>query len=153
VIASVYWDKVDNRAFTSAVAVSLVFFLVARFQLIPIEGAVAVVLEVFSAVGAGVVLGLMAFGFLGKRIGLSVAVTAALALVWPMLGFLRDYPVLLSSLNGYGVSTLVCVALSLRNRKSFDFDLIAKRVTSFHDEDSIGPVTTAAATAMVNPDN
>jgi hypothetical protein len=108
---------------------------------------------VFSAVGAGVVLGLMAFGFLGKRIGLSVAVTAALALVWPMLGFLRDYPVLLSSLNGYGVSTLVCVALSLRNRKSFDFDLIAKRVTSFHDEDSIRPATTAATTAMVNPDN
>src|SRR5690606_6648261 len=66
VIASFYWKKVTNRAFTSAVAVSLVFFLVARFQLIPIEGAVALVLEVFATVGAGVVLGLMAFGFFGK---------------------------------------------------------------------------------------
>ncbi|QOW22313.1 sodium:solute symporter family protein [Novilysobacter avium] len=135
VIASVYWNKVTNRAFTVAVAVSLVFFIVARFQLVPIEGALAVLLEVFAAVGAGVVLGLMAFGFFGKRTGLTVGVVAALALVVPMVGFLRDYPVLLASLNAYGVSTMVCSALSVGNHKPFDFNLIAKRVTAFQEDE------------------
>ncbi len=147
VIASVYWDKVTNRAFTVAVAVSLVVFIVARFQLVPLEGAVAVLLELFAALGAGVVLGLMAFGFLGKRSGLAVGAIAALALVVPMHGFLRDYPVLLSALNAYGVSTLVCTALSMGNRKAFDFNLIAQRVTAFQDD---APATAPAAST---PDN
>src|SRR5690606_25858777 len=45
VIASFYWNKVNNRAFTTAVAVSLVVFIVARFQLLPIQGLVALLLE------------------------------------------------------------------------------------------------------------
>ena len=145
VIASVYWNKVTNRAFTSAVAVSLVFFIVARFQLVPLEGALAVLLELFAAVGAGVVLGLMAFGFFGTRTGLTVGVLAALALAVPMLGFLRDYPVLLSSLNAYGVSTLICTALSVGSRENFDFKLIAQRVTAFHQD--VPDAATVAATA------
>lgn len=148
VIASVYWDKVTNRAFTVAVAVSLVVFIVARFQLVPIEGALAVMLEFFAAVGAGVVLGLMAFGFFGKRTGLAVGGIVTLALIVPMYGFLRDYPVLLSSLNAYGVSTVVCSALSMRNRDSFDFNLIAQRVTAFQEE---GP--TVATTPTSNRDS
>jgi len=44
---------------------------------------------------------------------------------------LRDYPVLLSSLLAYGVSAIVCTALSLRSSQKFDFDLIGERVTNF----------------------
>ncbi|MGV8941057.1 MAG: sodium:solute symporter family protein [Lysobacter sp.] len=139
VIASFYWKKVTNRAFTAAVAVSLVFFIVARFQLVPIEGVVALVLELMAALGAGVVLGLMAFGFLGKRVGLAVGGLAALGLAPFMLGFLRDYPVLLSSLNGYGVSTLVCTVISWRNPHEFDFALIKQRVTAFQSDDADPP--------------
>ncbi len=44
---------------------------------------------------------------------------------------LREYPVLLSSLMAYGVSAIVCTAMSLRNVKEFDFDLIGERVTNY----------------------
>ena len=151
VIASFYWKKVNNRAFTTAVAVSVTAFIVARFQLVPIEGLVALVLELFATVGAGVVLGLMAFGFFGKRVGLGVGVLATLALAPFTLGFLRDYPVLLSSLNAYGVSTVVCSLLSFRSREDFDFALLGKRVRNFDQEqaptadDMHGPAPALAA--------
>ena len=145
VIASFYWKKVNNRAFTTAVIVSVSAFIVARFQLVPIEGAVALALELFATVGAGVVLGLMAFGFFGKRAGLSVGVLATLALAPFTFGFLRDYPVLLSSLNAYGVSTVVCSLLSFRSREDFDFALLGRRVRNF--EDVAEPASTAPAGA------
>lgn len=141
VIASVYWPKVTNRAFTSAVVVSVAVFIVARFGLLPVEGALALVLELFATLGAGVVLGLMAFGFFGRRTGLAVGAIAALALAPFTLGFLRDYPVLLSSLDAYGVSTAVCWLLSVRSRERFDFALLGRRVRNFDGEPA------AAATA------
>nr|WP_255527481.1 MULTISPECIES: sodium:solute symporter family protein [unclassified Luteimonas] len=131
VIASFYWKKVNNRAFTTAVLVSLVAFTVARFQLLPIVGVYALVLELFATVGIGVVLGLMTFGFFGKRAGLTVGALAMVVLAPFTFGFLRDYPVLLSSLNAYGVSTVVCSLLSFRSREDFDFALLAKRVRNF----------------------
>src|SRR5690606_5862250 len=143
VIASFYWKKVNNRAFTTAVIVSVSAFIVARFQLVPIEGAVALALELFATVGAGVVLGLMAFGFFGKRVGLTVGVVATLVLAPFTFGFLRDYPVLLSSLNAYGVSTVVCSLLSFRSREDFDFALLGKRVRNF--EDDAGPAAAVSA--------
>jgi Na+/proline symporter len=133
VIASVYWDRVTGRAFTTAVLVSLVVFTVARFELLPIEGAFALLLEVFATVGTGVVLGLMAFGFFGRRVGIAVGAAAVLGLAPFTLGFLRDYTVLLSSLNAYGVSTAICVAMSLRSRERFDFALIGRRVRNFDE--------------------
>ena len=50
-------------------------------------------------------------------------------------GFLRDYPVLLSSLTAYGISTVVCVLVSLMSNQSFDFDCINERVVAFHNAD------------------
>src|SRR5690554_6762645 len=93
VISSVYWNRVTGRAFTSAVLVSLVVFTVARFELLPIAGVFAVLLELFATIGAGVVLGLMAFGFFGRRVGIGVGVVATLALAPFTFGFLRDYTV------------------------------------------------------------
>ncbi|WP_206733381.1 sodium:solute symporter family protein [Luteimonas sp. YGD11-2] len=136
VIASFYWGRIDNRAFTSSVLVSLVVFTLLRFELLPLDGLPVVVFELFAAVGAGVVLGLMAFGFCGRRVGLLVGAIAAIVLAPFMVGFLRDYVVLLSSLNAYGISTVVCTLMSLRNRDSFDFDLIGERVRAFQQPET-----------------
>ncbi len=136
VIASFYWGRIDNRAFTTSVLVSLVVFTLLRFELLPLDGLPVVVFELFAAVGAGVVLGLMAFGFCGRRVGLLVGAIAAIVLAPFMVGFLRDYVVLLSSLNAYGISTVVCTLMSLRNRDSFDFDLIGERVRAFQQPET-----------------
>ncbi|HEX5534072.1 MAG TPA: sodium:solute symporter family protein [Actinomycetales bacterium] len=134
VIASFYWNRVTNRAFTTSVLVSLAFFLVARFEVLPLTGATAFVFEVAAAVGAAVVLGLMTFGFFGQRVGVGVGVVAGLVALPVFVGFLGDYPVLLASLTAYGVSAAVCIAMSFRNEDLFDFDLIRQRVTAFDPE-------------------
>lgn len=144
VIASFFWDRVDNRAFVWSVLSAVVLFTIVRFELVPIEGAVAVFYEICAGIGAGVVLGLMAFGFFGRRVALVVGVLAAAVATPFFLGFLRDYIVLTGSLTAYGVSAAVCTALSLRSRERFDFSVLADRVTSFqadHDgqPDAVSP--------------
>lgn len=136
VIASVYWDRVTNLAFTASVLVALVFFCIARFELLPIEGAVAFMFEVFASFGAAVVIGLMVFGFLGHRLALIAAMITLLLMLIYATGFLRDYEVLLASLTAYGVSTLVCIGLSLLSNERFDFELIKKRVGSYDKTNS-----------------
>ena len=131
VIASVFWDRVTNVAFTSAVLAGLLFFCIARFELIPITGVTAYVFEIFASVGAAVVIGLMVFGFLGRKLGLlAAAITLVLMLIFAT-GFLRQYMVLIASLTAYGVSTIVCVAISLMSNEHFDFKLINERVNDY----------------------
>lgn len=136
VISSFYWHRVSNRAFTSSVVSAVILFTIVRFELIPITGAIAVFFEICSAIGGGVVVGLMAFAFVRARIAIGIGVIAALVLMPFFIGQLRDYLVLAGSLTAYGVSTVVCVALSLRDKENFDFDLLAQRVTSFHYEEA-----------------
>src|SRR5690606_15379099 len=112
VIASLFWDRVTNTAFTSAAIAAFVMFLVSRFELVPMQGLLGVLFELFASVGGGVVIGLMAFGFFGRRAGILLGVLATLVLAPFAIGFLRDHTVLLSSLTAYGVSMLVCVAVS-----------------------------------------
>ena len=131
VIASCYWSRVTNAAFVWAVIGGLMLFTVVRFELLPMSGAIGGFFELIAAIGGGVVLGLMAFGFLGRTVGLIVGVLAAAACLYYFAGFLRDYTVLLGSLTAYGASTVICVALSLAGREEFDFDLIAQRITRF----------------------
>ncbi|HUH86457.1 MAG TPA: sodium:solute symporter family protein [Pusillimonas sp.] len=131
VIMSFYWDRLSNNAFTSAVVCAVAVFTLVRFELVPLDGSLAVLLELLASVGAGVVVGLMAFGFLGKTAGLTLGVLAAVVMMPFAVGFLRDYVVLLSSLTAYGVSAIVCVAVSLRSKERFDFDLLNERVVAF----------------------
>ena len=142
VIASCFWDRVTNRAFTSSVIAGLLMFCVARFELLPMTGAIAVLFELLASIGGGVVIGLMVFGFLGKRAGFVAGIIAGVVLMFFATGFLREYTVLLSSLVAYGVSTLVCVAMSLMQRQKFDFDLIAQRVGNYdHGSDAVPTAT------------
>lgn len=131
VIASCFWDRVTNTAFTSAVIAGLVMFCVARFELLPLVGVVGGLFELLAAVGGGVVLGLMAFGFCGRRVGLVFGTLCAIALAYFSLGFLRDYTVLLASLMAYGVSTIVCIAVSLMSSSKFDFSQIDQKVINY----------------------
>ncbi len=133
VIASCYWSRVTNAAFIWAVVGGLVLFTVVRFELLPLAGVIGGFFELIAAAGGGVVLGLMAFGFFGRRVGLIVGAVAAVVCVFYFAGFLRDYTVLLGSLTAYGASTIICVALSMLGKEDFDFDLINARVTSFDE--------------------
>ncbi|NYT62548.1 sodium:solute symporter family protein [Alcaligenaceae bacterium] len=136
VIVSFYWDRITNKAFTTSVISAVVLFAVARFELVPIEGPVAVFFEVFASIGGGVVIGLMTFAFFNRHVAIVLGVAVALILMPLTHDFLRDYMVLLGSLTAYGVSATVCVAMSWRSKERFDFDLLAERVTSFHIEEA-----------------
>ncbi len=141
VIASVFWNRVTNVAFTSAVIVGLLLFCVARFELIPIVGISALFFEILASVGGAVVIGLMVFGFLGRKIGMgAAAITLVLMLIFAT-GFLRQYMVLLASLTAYGASTIVCVVVSLMGDEHFDFDLIKQRVGDYDKSPKVAPVS------------
>ncbi|GAA5236455.1 sodium:proline symporter [Verticiella sediminum] len=135
VIASFYWDRVTNAAFTTSVAVAVLVFVCVRFGWVPLDGFAGTVLEICAAVGGGVVAGLMAFAFFSKRVSVVLAVVAAVVLLPLCVGFLRDYLVLLASLTAYGVSTAICIGMSLASRAPrFDFRELAQRVTSYHTQ-------------------
>lgn len=153
VIMSFYWDRITNKAFTSAVISAVAMFALVRFELVPLDGALVVLFEILASVGAGVVVGLMAFGFLGKTPALVLG-TLTMAVLLPFsIGFLRDYVVLLSSLTAYGVSALVCVAVSLRSQVRFDFKLLNERVVAFqHDNEPSAAVAMRQDQASVGRD-
>lgn len=134
VIVSFYWEKVTNRAFTTAVISAVVLFTMVRFELVPLTGAIGVFFEVAAAIGGGVVAGLMTFAFFPRLFAIGVGVAVALGLMPYFIGFLRDYTVLLGSLTSYGVSAVVCIAMSWNSKERFDFSVLSKRVTAFHEE-------------------
>lgn len=132
VIASFYWKKVTNRAFTVSVLAALAVFIPVRFELIPVIGAWAVIVEALAIIGVGVVLGIMAFGFFGLRPAIIVGALATVATGFVGFGFLREYTVLSASLVAYAVSFLVCWLMSVRSKQDFDFGII-QRVTGDFD--------------------
>ena len=149
VIASFYWDKVTNKAFTISVIAAIACFLPVRFDLIPMVGAAAIVTDVLAVLGVGVVLGLMAFGFFGARVGKIVAALSVLAAAPWAIGTLHEYATLSASLVAYSVSTLVCVGWSWRSRSRFDFTVIAQRVGDFDpSEDRVDGDEPSDATAV-----
>ena len=145
VIASCFWNRVTNAAFTWSVIVALLVFCVVRFELLPMSGVLAVGFELLAAVGAGVVAGLMTFGFFGKRLGVIAFFIGTAVIAWIGVGQLRDFSVLLSSLTAYGVSTLVCIAISLASKERFDFNTIQQRVVDYNQpaDDELDTTVTA----------
>jgi Na+/proline symporter len=134
VIASFYWTKVTNSAFTVSVLGALAAFFPVRFGLIELTGGVAIISDMIASIGVGVIVGLMAFGFFGIRSGV-IAGTLALVAVLPFaIGFLHTYPVLTASLLAYAVSAILCVALSVTSSSRFDFTTIRKLTCKFDDE-------------------
>ncbi|AZV31520.1 sodium:solute symporter family protein [Cobetia sp. ICG0124] len=145
VIASCFWDRITNLAFTSSVLVAMVVFCMARFEWVPLEGISGLIFELLASIGGGVIIGLMVFGFLGRIAGLVAGVLAMLAMVIFATGELRDYTVLLASLTAYGTSTLVCVIMSLASRQPrFDFTTITDKVG--HYDESLSSILSIVAT-------
>jgi len=135
VIASVFWDKVTNAAFTWSVVIAMIMFCLVRFELIPLTGAIAYFFEFISSIGAAVVIGLMAFAFLGIRLGVIFAIVAGVASMYYTADFLRDYTVLMASLTAFGVSTIVCTVMSLMSKAPrFDFRTISEEVQSYDNQ-------------------
>ncbi len=133
VIVSLYWDKVNARAFNWSVGLAFFSFLIVRFEWLPIQGLIALGFELVATLGIGVVLGLMTFGFFGKKVGLVVGILASIGFMPWTIGFLREYGTLLSSLTAYGSSALVCTVLTLvYSKEQFDFKQINKMVIEFH---------------------
>ncbi|MDN5894830.1 MAG: sodium:solute symporter family protein [Nocardioides sp.] len=137
VIASFYWKKVTNKAFTTSVVVALAVFLPVRFEWIPLTGAVGLFVDALSVVGIGVVLGLMCFGFFGLRPAMVTGAVAAVASAPFVIGFLHDYATLSGSLVAYAVSTIVCWAMSTSSDMEFDFADIDKVVGDFDDGSAV----------------
>ena len=136
VITSVYWSRVTNRAFATSVLVALVGFFIARFDVVPVPNVGLYLLEIFSIVGGGVVLGLMTFAFLGRRVGIVVGAIVAIALAPFFWGFVRDYPQLFAITVSYGASAVLCTALTLVSKHDFDFSTIKDNVTAFQTDTS-----------------
>ena len=151
VIASFYWERVTNKAFTVSVLAALAIFFPVRFGWIPMDGAVGYVFDVVAVVGVGVVAGLMTFGFFGARPARIVGVIAALAVAPFAIGFLHDYAVLSGSLIAYAVSTVICTLMSLSNRAGFDFSRIARMTGNFDVEDTDPVPASAPASARSGP--
>src|SRR5699024_9547945 len=147
VIASFYWKKVTNKAFTISVLAALVVFLPVRFQLIPPTGAWALVVELLAVVGVGVVLGIMAFGFFGLRPSIIVGAVAPVAVLPFGFGYLRDFETLSSSLVPCSVWCLVCYLLSVRSSQSYDFAVMKKITGDFDEENPTADEDLAAGTA------
>ncbi|MGA7203916.1 MAG: sodium:solute symporter family protein [Specibacter sp.] len=131
VIASFYWQKITNKAFTVSVLVALAVFIPVRFEWLPMGGATGIVVDILSVVGIGVVLGLMCFGFFGLKTAKIVGTLAIVAAAPFAIGVLHNYTVLSGSLVAYSVSTIVCWSMCFRNKATFDFDSIAQRIGNF----------------------
>ncbi|MFI9492162.1 sodium:solute symporter family protein [Streptomyces halstedii] len=144
VLASFYWEKVTNRAFTVSVLAALAVFLPVRFAWIPVNGVFGIVVDVLSVLGVGVVLGLMVFGFFGTRAAKIVGVLAVVVSAPFAIGSLHEYATLCGSLVAYSVSTVICWAMSVRRRDGFDFALIAQRTGDFDDGSATGTVAAGA---------
>lgn len=135
VIASFYWKKITNAAFTTSVLAALVFFLPVRFEWIPVDGILGYGVELISIVGVGVILGIMGFGFFGMKPALIIATVAMVAVLPFSFDYLRDYPVLTGSLVAYAVSFLVCYFMSVRSKENFDYSVIQKITGDFDPEE------------------
>lgn len=135
VIASFYWKKVTNRAFTVSVLAALAVFIPVRFELVSLTGVWALAVEALAIIGVGVVLGIMAFGFFGLRPAIIIGVAATVVTGFVGFDFLREYTVLSASLVAYAVSFLVCWAMSVRSGQDFDFDVIQQITGDFDPTD------------------
>ncbi len=144
VIASFYWHKVTNKAFTISVLVALAAFLPVRFGWFPMDGVIPWTVDIASVIGVGVIAGLMAFGFFGLRAARIVGVIAAVAVAPFALDSVHDYAVLSASLVAYAVSTVICWAMSVNSDEDFDFEVIAQRVGDFDVAEDNAPENDAA---------
>ncbi|MFC7403260.1 sodium:solute symporter family protein [Citricoccus sp. GCM10030269] len=150
VIASFYWPKITNAAFTVSVLAALVAFLPVRFEWIPTTGAFGFSIKLLATIGIGVVLGIMAFGFFGLRPAIIVGVVATVVAAPFTFLFLRDYTVLSASLVAYAVSFVVCYLMSFRSKQNFDFDTIKDVTGDFDPDASLATETAASAQSPID---
>lgn len=136
-VASMYWRRVTNAAFTCAVVAGLVLSATINFELLALpEGTLhRYVIEAVAIVGGSVVIGLLLFPFLGRIVAFVAGGLTFIAML-PLFGFLGDYTLLTAALVTYGASAIVCTGMSLLAKSEFDFEKIPYRVPELFSEDS-----------------
>lgn len=136
VIASFYWKKVTNMAFTLGTLAALGIFLPVRFEWISMDGITGYLVDALGIIGVGIVIGLMCFGFFGLKVARIVGALVILLVAPLAWGGLHEYAVLSGSLVAYSVSTIICFALSVRSKQEFDFSTIKERIGDFDSQDA-----------------
>ena len=81
--------------------VAVAVFLPVRFGWLPRSGALDLVVDVVGIIGAGIVIGLMAFGFFGARVGIALGAVFAVGVAPFAIGVISQYPALSGSLAGF----------------------------------------------------
>ncbi|MEO8220922.1 MAG: sodium:solute symporter family protein [Specibacter sp.] len=137
VIASFYWGKVTNKAFTTSVIIALAVFIPVRFAWFSMDGFTGIFFDILSVAGIGIVLGLMAFGFFGLKPALITSIVGAVVAAPFVIGFLHDYTVITGSLAAYAVSTIICYLMSFKNKENFDFELIKERIGDYDPQHDV----------------
>ena len=132
VIASFYWGKVTNKAFSWSVSVTVIGFFYLR-SLSGDFGALSLPLEIIASVGAGVVIGLMVFAFFGEKMGFIAGLIVTVICLYYFPGWMSNYATLTASLFSYGSSAIICVALSIGNKNPFDISTLASKVKKLSD--------------------
>ena len=132
VIASFYWGKVTNKAFSWAVSITVIGFFYLR-SLSGDFGALSLPLEIIASVGAGVVIGLMVFAFFGEKMGCIAGLIVTVICLYYFPGWMSNYATLTASLFSYGSSAIICVALSIGNKNPFDISTLASKVKKLSD--------------------
>ena len=140
VIASFYWKRLSNMGFTLGVLSAMAVFLPVRFELLPINPVTGAIVDILAIIGIGVVIGLMAFGFFGFKPALWAGGIATVVAAPFAFGTLHEYHVLAGSLVGYSVSTIVTTLISMRNKKMFDFSVLAARTGNYDAANMTGRV-------------
>ena len=136
VIASFYWKKVTNMAFTLGTLAALGIFLPVRFEWISMDGITGYLVDALGIIGVGIVIGLMCFGFFGLKVARIVGALVILLVAPLAWGGLHEYAVLSGSLVAYSVSTIICFVLSVRSKQEFDFSTIKERIGDFDSQDA-----------------
>ena len=132
VIASFYWGKVTNKAFSWSVSITVICFFYIR-SLSGDFGALSLPLEIIAAVGAGVVIGLMVFAFFGEKMGFISGLIVSAICFYYFPGWMSAYATLTASLFSYGASTIICVIMSIGNKNPFDISTLATKVKALSD--------------------
>lgn len=139
IAASIVWRRVSNLGFALGVTGGIAAGIAARVLAGSADGDPSVAatsvliggpLLVVAAMGAGTMVGCLAFPFLRPRGavwfgGAAAAAVAAVHAVW--LPGVLAYPTLLSTLTALGAGMVLCVGVSLTGRHEFDWDELARQ--------------------------
>lgn len=127
IVASLYWEKVNNLAFTLGLLSGLIISVLVNLGAINMSTIHGSIVIVIAIIGAGVVIALLAFPYLGKAIAVVLGVITVVGML-PFIAQLGQYQLLIGALSAYGASTIVCFSISYFSKDKFEFSTLSTKV-------------------------